>query len=384
MSEQMLMKYGLAEAAVNRIAQSLAAVSRKHKIEFDQKSFQAACMQGLNELELKQRVDHIIVCLQAALPNDFRRSAKLLKAIPEVWDYGSEDDPYRGFAAWPLIDFVAVAGIHHPKQSLACLEMLTPVFSAEFAIRAFIETHPAITFEALNRWLRHKSEHVRRLVSEGTRPRLPWGRQLKGFIQNPEPILPLLEALRFDKSLYVRRSVANNLNDIAKDHPERVLSLCSQWLEDAKTVSEEDSAAIAWVVRHATRSLVKQGHPKSFALLGYTAKPRVKVADLVVNAPKVNMGKSLAFSFDLVAQTANQKVVVDYAVHYRKANGTLSMKVFKLKNITLGKTETVSLSGKVDFKPITTRKYYPGQHLIAVHINGVEKARCDFELVKLK
>lgn len=379
MAEQMLMKNGLNKQAISRIAKGIWAVYS----DFDIAKFENDCVKGLAKLELKERVLHIIVQLQKHLPQDFKKTAVILQTLPEHWDKGDINDPLRGFAIWPVTDYVAIAGLEYPEEALESLEKLTPLFSAEFAIRPFIQSHPKVTLRYMKHWLTHGNDQVRRLVSEGTRPRLPWGMRLQNFVKDPSPIIPLLEKLKNDESLYVRRSVANNLNDIAKDHPDKVLDLCTIWQKELEVLSEknlEKKENVLWLIRHATRTLVKQGHPKSFILLGYTDKPDIKVGKLKLNKRNVKMGEVLEFCFDISSNQINQKFVVDYAVHYKKANGKTSSKVFKLKNCILDKGETLTLNKKIDFKPITTRKYYSGEHIVVIHINGIEKAKGMFNL----
>lgn len=365
----MLMKEGLGSAAINRIACALEAVMS----DFDRRTFEREAARGLDELELKQRVQHLIRVLHQHLPANFPDCARLLAKLPEVWDYGQADDPLRGFAAWPLIDYVAEYGLSAPKSALRALEKLTPMFSAEFAIRPFIQSHPELTASFLQEWLTHPSEHVRRLVSEGSRPRLPWGKRLARHIDNPALVIPLLESLRFDSSQYVRRSVANSLNDIGKDHPEVLIEVCLRW-------RESDQGKTDWIIKHATRSLVKAGHPASFPLLGYTAKPKVELLEFSLARDELELGEVMPVSVQLKGLKAGQKLVLDYAVHYQKAKGKQSSKVFKWKNLELARDESVCLSKHIPFKPISTRTYYAGEHHIALHVNGVELVRKPFWL----
>ncbi|MDO6763312.1 DNA alkylation repair protein [Agarivorans sp. 1_MG-2023] len=369
--EQMLMKNGLAEPALQRISKGITAVYP----QFDRERFLSLALDGLEALELKQRVTQIIEVLLQTLPADFSETAKILSELPKHWDRGDPDDSLRGFAVWPVTDYVAVAGINDPQRALPVLALLTPLFSAEFAIRPFIEKYPELTWSRLHDWCEDEDEHIRRLASEGCRPRLPWGAQLKGLIGDPTPILALLDKLKADDSLYVRRSVANNLNDISKDHPEQVLALCQRWQSKA---SEE----VEWVIKHATRSLVKQGHPLSFPLLGYTAKPQIELEEFALLKPQVKMGDSLTFALAIRAKQAKQKFVLDFAVHFVKANGKTAAKVFKLKNLSLNKDEMFAIEKQHSFKAISTRKYYPGEHFVALHINGQEIARLGFELTQ--
>jgi len=375
-TEQRLLKDSVDLPAVKRISEAFINIDPSFKRD----EFERASMNGLASLELKQRIDHIVHALTRVLDPNFKKTAKLLQQLPSVWDHGDGSDSNAAYAAWPVIDYVAHAGIEQPKLALSCLEALTGLFSAEFAIRPFIERYPAQCFDTFEHWLKHDDEHVRRLVSEGTRPRLPWGKQLTEFIADPSPIVSLLDALKADPSLYVRRSVANNLNDIAKDHPEIAIEICQRWQREPqkKEPQLEHQNRIAWVIKHATRTLVKQGHPASFALLGYTHEPKIRAIGMHLSRLAIVLGEAMRFSIELQCMKPNQRIVVDYAVHFVKANGRLAKKVFKLKNCSLGLNERVTLEKSISFKPISTRKYYPGEHVIAVHINGKEYARHSF------
>ncbi len=367
----MLMKDGLGASAIQRISAALYELMGEH---FPQKKFEKQALRGLDALELKQRVEHLIVVLHDFLPDSISECGAILSALPEVWDRGDENDALSGFAAWPLTDYLANHGLSDPEVSLDVLKRLTPLFSAEFAIRPFIIEHPKTTLQYLRLWRKDPDEHVRRLVSEGMRPRLPWGIQLKKYVNDPAEIIPFLNALRCDRSEYVRRSVANNLNDISKDHPDRVIDVCDKWQRQDKGNSD-------WVIRHATRTLIKQGNPKVFPLLGYAKNPKIKIDNFKLKKGKVKMGEDLAFTFELIGlQKREQHVVVDFAVHYKKANGSLAPKVFKLKNVVVKKDDVISIDKTVSFKKITTRKFYKGEHLIAIHINGVENCRMPFLL----
>lgn len=364
-----LMKDGLGVHAIKRIAKSVALVVPG----FNAKAFQKDAERGLDELELKARVHHLIAVLHRHYDLPFKQLSKHLQKLPQVWDRGSATDSKAGFAAWPLIDYVAVHGLQHPKEALQTLEKLTPLFSAEFAIRPFIQQHTDFTYATLLEWCEHPSEHVRRLASEGSRPRLPWGMRLPQFIHNPEPLVSILEKLKADDSLYVRRSVANNLNDISKDNPEWMINLCERWLADSHEHTD-------WIVKHALRSLVKAGDVRVFPLLGYAAKPSVVVSEIQLDKKKINRGDSIGFSCSISGGKTAQNLVVDYVIYFMKANGKLAPKVFKLKNIALAAKETIVITKQHSFKPITTRRYYAGQHQLAIHVNGQQVARTDFFL----
>ena len=373
MSSQSLMKDGLGEAAIDRIVSGLNAVLP----DFDSRGFKRAALDGLEALELKERVRHLIEVMHGFLPPQFETAAEALCRLPEVWDHGDPDDPIRGFAIWPVTDYVAAYGLDHPDAAFAVMERLTHLFSAEFAIRPFIKQHYARTYRQLEAWCDHADEHVRRLVSEGTRPRLPWGMRLQDFIRDPEPTIPFLDRLRQDPSLYVRRSVANHVNDISKDHPDRVVQLCQDWLDQEQGNPDH----LQWIVKHATRTLVKMGHPGVFPLLGYDNDPHIAIRDLRLEPSEVALGGEIAFQLVLDASKDHQKYVLDYAIHFVKKNGKRSEKVFKLKTGICHTGEPVLVSKRHSFKAITTRTYYPGEHLLAIHLNGREVARTAFDLV---
>jgi len=365
MAKQPLMKEGLGLAAVERIAESLARTVPG----FPKRDFSAEALAGIERLELKERVRHLIGVLHHYLPTDFNETARILIQLKANWIPGESGDPLAGFAAWPITDYVGEYGLTHPETSLDVLKELTSLFSAEFAIRPFIQEHWSLTFKALKRWCADPDEHVRRLVSEGTRPRLPWGTQLSRFIEDPAPIFGLLEKLKDDESEYVRRSVANNLNDISKDHPEAVIACCRRWRNNA------------WIVRHATRTLVKSGHPAVFGLLGFTENPSLKPISLLISPKQIRLGESVEFLFKLQStHSSPQTVVLDYAVHHMKANGKTSPKVFKLQTLNIAPGAIVEVKKRHPIKPITTRKYYSGEHAIEILINGKTFGKTTFTL----
>lgn len=369
--QQRLMKDGLNAEAIMRISKSLEKVSP----DFNAKGFQEDALIAIENLELKQRVEALIEVLHQFLPEDYPEAAKILLCLKPYWDWGDPNDSLRGFAAWPLIDYSAVYGLQHPELALSVLKELTALFSAEFAIRSFFIQHYELTYSTVIQWLQDEDYHVRRLVSEGSRPRLPWGLRLQGYVQDPEPLRNILHELKDDQEDYVYRSVANNLNDISKDHPEWVIDLCKQWQNQGAGESCQ------WVIKHATRSLVKTGHPKVFSLLGYSENPNVKLSNLQLGKQHIRIGESLEFSFTLHnAGVDDLNCVVDYAVHYLKANGKTSPKVYKLKTVSLKAGESLAVSKKQSFKLTTTRQLYPGEHQLAIMVNGVEQKQIVFSL----
>lgn len=370
MTEPSLMKDSLGPQAVQQIAAVLARVVPG----FSPTQFTREALRDLGSLELKQRVDHLIAVIHAHLPSDFPEAARLLARVSPSGPPDGEAVPLKGFAAWPVIDYVAVHGLEHPDIALDLLADLTGLFTAEFALRPFILQHWKQVEQRLRIWCRSSSPAVRRLVSEGTRPRLPWGIRLPPFVQDPSPTLPFLEQLKDDPDLVVRRSVANHLNDISKDHPETVVALGKRWLEDG-------SPETRWVVRHACRTLIKAGCPEAFPLLGFTEAPRLEAGAFQLSASTIAMGETLVFSFSLKSLDSRKlKLAVDYAVHHQKANGKQRAKVFKLREVTMAPGSDLVLEKKHAFKAITTRAYHNGEHAIEWLVNGQSVGRQDFFL----
>jgi 3-methyladenine DNA glycosylase AlkC len=273
----------------------------------------------------------------------------------------------------PLEHFVGTYGLDHFDASMKAMYEITKRFTAEFAIRPFLIRYEKETLKILSQWVMDENEHVRRLVSEGTRPRLPWAMRLPSFITNPKPTLKLLEKLKDDPSEYVRRSVANHLNDITKDNPDLALDVLAQW---AKGASKER----LWIIRHALRSLVKQGHPQALAILGFEP-PKVGITKFDVKTPVVKFGEALLFQFELASKAQKQQhLVIDYVIHFVKANGSTSPKVFKMSTRSLDAGDVVVLDRKHAIRPITTRTYYGGTHRVEVQVNGQVLGGGDFEL----
>ncbi|MBX9855445.1 MAG: DNA alkylation repair protein [Gemmatimonadaceae bacterium] len=351
---------------------------------FEAARFERAVVPRLPGLELKARALCIADALADHLPPDFGDATSLLTRalapapanVDAVMSDAAEATAREGLSGWilwPVGEYVARRGVEAPELALSFLHAMTQRFTAEFAIRPLIVAHEALVLETLHGWLQDPSAHVRRLVSEGTRPRLPWGLQLKRFIADPSPCLPLLEQLVDDPSEYVRRSVANHLNDIAKDHPDRVVAFVTRHLRDA---SNERRA----LLRHASRTLIKQGHAAALDAWGHGTPFRGQ-ASLSLSPRRIALGQAVVLEAELTstARTA-QELVVDYVVHHVKANGDTSPKVFKGWRITLAPGETRVLSRKHNVKPITTRRYYAGRHEIALQINGRDVTRDAFLL----
>ncbi len=346
---------------------------------FDADRFERLAKDGLVDLELKARSAQIGGALLATLPTDFEAAASIIERSldPEVEQtisaYDMDDAGVRGWAIMPMGWFVAERGISSPGRGLQTLKALTKRFTSEDPIRRFIVEHPELTLATLREWVTDENHHVRRLVSEGTRPRLPWSERLPQFVEDPSPILPLLLSLRDDPSEYVRRSVANNLNDISKDHPDLVAELAADWLEDASPERRR-------LVEHACRSLVKAGHRGALEALGF-GPPALTVEQFRILTPTVRFGERLEFELTLSSTAAEpQGLILDYVIHHQKANGTTSPKVFKWKKLTLAADKAHNAVRKHAIRAISTRRYYGGRHRVEVVANGTTLVGGDFEL----
>ena len=324
---------------------------------FPKRAFVRQATAGLNDLELKARVVHVADALATALPADFGDAAAVI-------DRAIEQPTFDGWIIFPVDDWVARYGVDHPETALPLLGRLTSRWTAEYAIRPFIEAHQQRTFKQFDRWIESEDEHLRRLVSEGSRPRLPWASQLRGFIENPTPTIALLDRLVDDSSLYVRKSVANHLNDIAKDHPDLAIATAARW-------SQEDpgSERRRWIASHGLRTLVKAGDPKALRLLGFDPDAPVSLSALNVGPTEIRIGEAVAIEFTLTAPERTP-VMVDYAVHHAGAKGTRSPKVFKLRRTVLEPEVETTFHREHRIRQVTTRKIHPGPHLIEVQVNG--------------
>ena len=357
---------------------ALGAVIQAEYPAFDTQSFATRVFDdSWEDLELKGRMRHITLALGGLLPADYGQALDVLyRVLPALGDYGFEKMVFP--------DYVEVYGLDNWEASMPALEVFTQAISAEFAIRPFIVRYQDQTLAQMQRWAEHEHPEVRRLASEGSRPRLPWGIALPALKADPAPILPILERLRGDESEIVRRSVANNLNDISKDNPKVVIDLLGRWQAEAMAgTSGEVADRIRWITNHALRTLLKQGRPEALELLGYPSDPAIAVHNLSVEPEVVPIGGKVTLSFDVESQSNQpQNLMIDYVVHYVKANGSLAPKVWKLTKKTIKPREVLHISRKHSFAPVTTRRYYPGEHAVQPQINGRVFDRASFVLIK--
>lgn len=332
---------------------------------FDGERFLALASDGLDDLSIMQRLRQIALAYHEVLPGGFATNLEILRALaPRI---------NHGFASMVLPEYVALHGQDHFDLSLDALAFFTRFGSSEFAIRHFLLKDLSRTLKVMERWSLDENEHVRRLSSEGCRPRLPWSFQLRELIADPSPAAPILENLKSDPSLYVRKSVANHLNDITKDHPAWVFDRTADW--------NRDDPRTAWIMKQAFRTLIKKGDARALHLFGAGHKAEVKVEEFSVTPPSLKLGGAVKIAVKLVSTgSAPQKLVIDYAVHYVKKAGGTSKKVFKWKEITLLPGAAAELVISRAIRDFTTRIHYAGRHPVELIVNGEILGVSGFEL----
>lgn len=335
--------------------------------EFREKNFFKEVTGQLTGLELNERLRNTTVILHRYLPADYQEAVSILmKAAPLL---------KTGYTSLVLPDFVGVYGRHDIHYSLQALKFFTVFGSSEFAIREFLKLDLNTTVQYMTKWAADPDPHVRRLSSEGSRPRLPWSFRLDTIVADPSLTRPILQQLRSDDHLYVRKSVANHLNDISKDHPEYMLQLIRSWdLENAHT---------RWIVKHACRTLIKKGDPAALQLFSVRHGTKAVVKDLKIQPSSIRLGQKLNFSFKVAhLEKTAQKLVVDYAISYARPSKMKARKVFKLKELTLQPKELCTISKNQLFRDFTTRTHYAGRHHLEIIVNGKTFAEKIFMLVK--
>jgi 3-methyladenine DNA glycosylase AlkC len=358
------------------IPRQIAAMIAAVYPHFPAKDFIKTALTGYEPLNLMARGRKIAEAMASFLPDDYEEAVEIL--ITSLGTKPKRQDGDGGMSPFlylPHTFFVATNGLEHFEASMRAQYELTQRFTAEFSMRPFLERHTDKTLDRLRDWTQDSNEHVRRLVSESTRPRLPWAPRLPKFQANPRPVLKLLELLKDDPALYVRRSVANNLNDIGKDNPELLMATLRRWKRGA--TPERD-----WLISHALRSAVKRGETAALDILGYANKPAVAIDNVKIQPARARIGESVSIAFDVTnKKSAIQPVLIDLRIHFVKANGKSSPKVFKLKQLELEPKQTVRLQKRISLKEMTTRKHYPGKHKVDVMVNGQIKPLGGFTVV---
>lgn len=349
------------DAARHRaIARELAAITAK----FNQDIFLRTVLEGLEARSLMQRVHQCAVAVHAALPGSFQQKVAVLRKLAPRLGHA--------FVSIFLCDFVATFGHEEFDFSMEALSFFTTFGSAEFAVRPFIAADQARALKIMRQWAGHADENVRRLASEGSRPRLPWGMRLQALVRDPAPTIPIIEALKEDDAIYVRKSVANHLNDITKDHPDFVLQLLEAW--------DLSRPHLRWIAKHACRTLIKRGNPRALHLFGFGKKAEA-AATLHIAPARLSLGERLTLAATITSTAAQpQRLVVDYVIHYVKAGGAAFEKVFKWTEVDLAAHATLKLAKTQIIRDFTTRRHYPGAHRVDLQINGQRMSQSQFVL----
>jgi 3-methyladenine DNA glycosylase AlkC len=338
---------------------------KKSYPKFNKKKFMTLIFDDKwKSLELKAKMRHTTLCLNEALPSDYNKAVKILTEIaPDI----------KGFESMTLPDYVELYGLKDWTTSLKALGHFTKYSSSEFSIRPFLDKDPGKVMKHMLKWAGSKNENQRRFASEGCRPRLPWAMALPKFKKDPSLIIPILEKLKDDNSEFVRKSVANNLNDISKDNPDIMLKVCKEWIGKSPRTD--------WIIKHACRTLLKAGDKRALMLFGYGDPDKIEIKRFKADK-EIRIGDSLNYSFEMInIDKKTQTVRVEYAITYVKSKGKTSRKVFKIteNNYKPGKH---FFNKRQSFVDISTRKHFPGKHSLDIIINGEIKSSKHFNLIK--
>lgn len=358
-----LLKDILGPQALAIIADAGVSVSSR----FDRDGFLSAASDRLDTLSIMERVRHIANALYVALPPRYMDALEIIRAmVPKLT---------HGFQAVAATEYVARYGLGDFDRSMVALTDLTRFGSAEFAIRPFLVQDTERTIAVMNRWTSSADEHVRRLASEGSRPRLPWASRIPALRDDPTLASQILESLKADPSVYVRKSVANHLNDIAKDHPDWLLDRLAEWpIDNPHTV---------WIIRHGLRTLIKKGEPRALALIGVGHGASVTVRRFSIEPHIVRLGETIVIDAELAStSTDNQRLVVDYRVHYARAGEKTAAKVFKLRTFDLPAGQSTTLGIRQVIRDFSTRRHHPGRHEVELIVNGLTMASTAFDLAR--
>ncbi len=323
--------------------------------------------------ELKQRMTILSDVTYQLLPKNWEVGYLKIREIVHKLRADGVKDQNLEFIF--LADIVAKGAQDDIVRAMPEIEFMTQFVSFEFAGRALILKHTDIMMTQMLKWAEHQNENVRRYASEGCRPRLPWGLQLKSFVQDPSPIIPILQKLKEDDSLYVRKSVANNLNDIAKSQPDVVIKLCKDW--------KGNNSHTNWIVKHGLRSLLKQGHPEALTIIGLDAQVKYELSKIQLDKSFLTLNEALTFTFNITNKSDKATDFrLEYFIYFKKSNQQNNKKIFKISDKTLNSNETLSVTKKHVFRDMTTRRHYEGEHHISIVVNGHESDKISFTLKK--
>ena len=321
-----------------------------------------------DDLELKARGRQVTINLKKYLPENYGQCIAIFDKVVDAYTSG------LFVLGMSFNDFVEVYGQDDENWdlSISALAKYTMLWSAEFAVRPFIISNEERMMAQMLAWSKDEDEHIRRLASEGCRPALPWAMALPKFKKDPTPVLPILKQLKADPSQYVRKSVANNLNDISKTCPDIVVKIATDWYGENEHTN--------WIIKHGCRTLLKKGNRDILTLFGLDDIKNIEVDAFNLETTSVSIGGDLSFSFDIWAKEQT-KARLEYGIDYVKANGKKSRKMFKLSEVSLKSNEKKSYTRKHSFADLSTRKHYPGIHSVTLIVNGAEQGILDFELV---
>lgn len=345
--------------------EQLAREFNKVEKSFSISSFVNDVTKNLRQLSLNERMRNTSIVLKDHLPEDYEKTIELMKKVIPNID--------RGYTSLVFPDFVGLHGQGDFETSIEALKYFTSFGSSEFAIRTFLKKDFNKTINVMTMWAKDKNHHIRRLASEGSRPRLPWSFKIDEVIKTPESTREILEILNTDTELYVKKSVANHLNDISKDNPDYMLRLINKW--------DKKNAHTSWIIKHASRTLIKKGDARSLAVFDFEKNPKIDIKNFRILTPKIRLGEKLKFIFDIASQkNKTQKLVIDYIIHYQKKSGALSAKVFKLKEVDLNPKQKINISKEQLIKDFSTRKHHKGKHVLEIMVNGKKMKRGEFIL----
>jgi 3-methyladenine DNA glycosylase AlkC len=331
---------------------------------FNKNDFIAAIHEGeWQQLELKQRIRHISTTLGKYLPGNYHEQVATICAI---LNYLQHEPVRQNSFPWLFLpDFLEVYGLDDMKTSLDAMEVITAYISCEFAVRPFLLADPDVVMKKMMKWSKNANENVRRFSSEGCRPRLPWGKAIPSFKKDPSPIIPLLANLMDDPSEFVRKSVANNINDIAKDHPDIVLGIIKKWKGKSKNTD--------WILRHGARTLLRKADPGIYQQFGLSGRHDCELSKFTLSKKSISLGKSLDLEFSLNNKaTVKQLFRVELGVYYMKSGGSTTRKLFKITENTFEPATIYKFKRRIDFTDLTTRKHYAGKHAVSIVVNGKE------------
>jgi len=352
--------------------EAFAGVLTRALPEFEKQEFYSLIFTlEFESYELKERMAHTANVLHHFLSPDFdEASLQVIDIISRLRHSGIKEQSIEYMF---IPEYIALYGLEHFESSVSAMEYITQFTSCEYAVRPFLLNYEERMMNQMLSWSNHEDHKVRRLASEGTRPRLPWGKAVPALKKDPVPILTILQKLKKDPSEFVRRSVANNLNDISKDHPSIVLDIANKWLG----ISRETDA----VVRHGCRTLLKQGNRDILLLFGFDSD-MIELAGFSIETPMIRIGENLEFTFSIINRDQKIRAVrMEYAIYYKRKNGSRSKKVFKISERDIEPGRNYEVYRKQSFRKITTRMFYSGEHKLSVIINGKESGAKFFELI---